>query len=212
MKKISFLIITGAVVMLAACNNAPKGEEAKVAETQEVAAGTGSDYKVAADGSSLAWIGAGPTKQHNGTLQITEGTLKVENNVLTAGSFTVDVNSLTDLDLTGEFKGKLEGHLKSADFFDVEKHPTAKFEITKVEALTDTTGTHSISGNLTLKDSTKNITFPAKVTISETEVNATANFNIDRTLWGVNYGNDKSLKDKFIKPEVNISVVLKATK
>ncbi|MBK8352856.1 MAG: YceI family protein [Saprospirales bacterium] len=67
-----------------------------------------------------------------------------------------------------------------------------------------------VSGNLTLKDSTKNVSFPAVIIVTETEVTANANFNIDRTQWGMSYGNDKSLKDKFISPEVNIAIDIKA--
>ena len=115
---------------------------------------------------------------------------------------------------------KLKGHLLSPDFFDAEKFGTAKFEISSVEPYTAAAGAasvveganYTISGNLTLKDSTKNVSFPAAVTVSETEVTAKANFNIDRTQWGMSYGNDKSLKDKFISPEVNISLNIKAIK
>ncbi|HMV15926.1 MAG TPA: YceI family protein, partial [Chitinophagales bacterium] len=69
-----------------------------------------------------------------------------------------------------------------------------------------------ISGNLTLKAVSKNVTFPAKITIADNQLEALANFNIDRTQWNMNYGNDKSLKDKFISPEVNIKIAIKATK
>ena len=113
---------------------------------------------------------------------------------------------------------KLKGHLFSPDFFDVQKYPTAKFEITKVTSYTSNGTDKSVveganalvSGNLTLKDAIKNVTFPANITISETEITAKANFNIDRTQWNMSYGNDKSLKDKFISPEVNIALDVKA--
>ena len=103
--------------------------------------------------------------------------------------------------------------MKSADFLDTEKFPTAKFEITSVAPLAnDSSATHTISGNLTLKDSTKNISFPAKLTVADNNLQAQANFNIDRTLWGLYYGNDKSLGDKFIRPEVNIKLNITANK
>jgi polyisoprenoid-binding protein YceI len=78
--------------------------------------------------------------------------------------------------------------------------------------INDTTGTHKISGNLTLKDSTQNVTFPAKVTLGENDLTVNAEFVIDRTKWGMFYGNDKSLGDKFIYPEVKISLNIKANK
>jgi polyisoprenoid-binding protein YceI len=72
--------------------------------------------------------------------------------------------------------------------------------------------THTITGNLTLKGTTKSITFPAKVAVNDNVVTADANFNIDRTQWGLVYGNDQSLGDKFIRPTVNIQLHLVANK
>jgi polyisoprenoid-binding protein YceI len=69
-----------------------------------------------------------------------------------------------------------------------------------------------ISGNLKLKGVVKNVTFPAKVDITENAVSAVANFDIDRTLWGMNYGNDASLKDKMITPTVNMALNIQAKK
>jgi polyisoprenoid-binding protein YceI len=113
----------------------------------------------------------------------------------------------------------LEGHLKSPDFFDVAKYPTAKFEITKVEPYDSTKqksllvgATHLISGNLTLKDSTKNITFPAIVTASADAVTAEANFDIDRTQWGMNYKGPNNPQDWMVQKEVNLKLKLSAKK
>ncbi|MBK8329991.1 MAG: YceI family protein [Bacteroidetes bacterium] len=85
--------------------------------------------------------------------------------------------------------------------------------MTNCTALTnDSNATHTFSGNLTLKDSTKNVTFPAKVTMNDATITAVADFNIDRTQWGLFYGNDKSLGDKFIYPEVKIKLNINAKK
>jgi polyisoprenoid-binding protein YceI len=118
---------------------------------------------------------------------------------------------MTDKDTA--YMGKLLGHLLSGDFFEATKYPTSKFEITACEAVTgDANTTHKISGNLTLKDSTKNVSFPAKVDLTDAGLKTTADFNIDRTQWGLFYGNDKSLGDKFIYPEVKITLNISATK
>lgn len=201
-------------VAAVACTDAPKADQAATAEKQEAAAGTGASFAIDTTTSAVEWLGTKPVGQHNGTFKLANGSFSVENGNITAGNFTIDVNSLTNLDLTSETgKEKLEGHLKSADFFDAAKFPTAKFEITAVEPISnDSLATHKISGNLTLKDSTKNISFPARVTIAENAVKAEANFNIDRTQWGLHYGNDKSLGDKFIRPEVNIKLNISANK
>ncbi|HEY8396843.1 MAG TPA: YceI family protein [Flavihumibacter sp.] len=208
------IILFSAVAALAtACNNAPEGASATTSEAQAAAAGTGVTYAIDTNASVVEWLGSKPVGQHNGTLKISEGQFSIAEGTITAGKFIIDINSLTDLDMEGEMKGKLEGHLKSPDFFDAEKFPTATFEVTKVEALTgDSTATHQISGNLTLKDSTKNVSFPANVTVADDAVKATANFNIDRTQWGMFYGSDQSLGDKMIRPEVNIKLNISANK
>ncbi len=214
MKKLVFVLVAGAFIATTACNNGPKGESAQVAETQQAANAAGAEYKVDAAASTLQWSGYGPaTKEHKGTFKITDGKLAVANGQLTGGSFTVDINSLVNSDLEGEYKTKLETHLKSADFFNAEKYPSAKFEITGVQPLSgDSVNNYTVSGNLTLKDSTKNISFPAKINVSDAAVDAKATFTINRTWWGMAYGNDQSLGDKFIKPEVGVSFDIKASK
>jgi polyisoprenoid-binding protein YceI len=131
------------------------------------------------------------------------------------------MNSLkiTDQDTNGV--NNLSGHLRSGDFFEVEKHPTSTFEITGVQAGIDSSvakdlvmkdATHTVTGNFTMKGVTKSITFPAKIAVTDANVTADANFNIDRTQWGLVYGNKESLGDKFIRPTVNISFHLVANK
>lgn len=214
MKKAIFLAATLSALTIVGCNNAPEADEAVTGEQQKAATTVGTAYNIDTVGSSVEWLGSKPVGQHNGLFKISEGKFSVENGSISAGSFVISTASLTDLDLkAGEGKEKLEGHLKSADFLDTDKFPTAKFEITSVAPLAnDSSATHTISGNLTLKDSTKNISFPAKLTIADNNLQAQANFNIDRTLWGLHYGNDKSLGDKFIRPEVNIKLNITANK
>jgi polyisoprenoid-binding protein YceI len=120
----------------------------------------------------------------------------------------------------GMFDEKLHPHLLSGDFFDADKFSTAKFEITKVEPYkansSDTSivsgANFNVSGNFTLKDVTKNITFPARIDLDDNTLKAKGNFDIDRTQWKMNYGNDKTLGDKFISEKVNIELNLEARK
>ena len=215
MKKITLLFST--IALLAACNNS--GEKATTTESQAVQTAEGIPYKIDTT-TTVTWTGAKPTGQHTGIFKVNEGALHVKDNALTGGSFTIDILSLANLDLAKdpENKGKLEGHLKSPDFFDVAKYPTAKFEITSVEPYTADSSskikdaTHLIRGNLTLKDSTKNISFPAKVTVDANTAVASADFNIDRTLWGINYKGPENPQDWVIKKEVNIKLDVRATK
>ncbi|RYD70038.1 MAG: YceI family protein, partial [Sphingobacteriales bacterium] len=131
MKKITFLLATA--VAFAACNNAPDADKATTTETQAVTNAAGTSYALDTT-TTITWTGAKPTGAHSGTFKVTEGSLLINENNLVGGGFTIDINSLNNTDLAGDAdsKGKLEGHLKSADFFDVAKYPTAKFEITSV--------------------------------------------------------------------------------
>ena len=210
-----------AAVALAACNNSTDADKATTTETQVVQSAEGTNYAVDST-TTVTWTGAKPTGAHVGTFKVSEGSLIVKDNNLVGGGFTINVNSLNNTDLAGdaESKGKLEGHLKSPDFFDVAKYPTAKFEITSIEPYvadssvkTLTAGaTHIVKGNLTLKDSTKNISFPANVAITANGATANADFNIDRTLWGMNYKGPNNPQDWVINKEVNIKLALSATK
>ncbi|MCB0699182.1 MAG: YceI family protein [Chitinophagales bacterium] len=211
------LTILAAVTLLASCADAPEADIAATSDAQEVSSVTGADYGVNLNSSTVEWIGTKPVAQHHGFVQIKEGSLTVADGNITGGSYVIDLTSIKSDDQQDEYAKKLDGHLMSGDFFDVEQFPTGTFEITSVtEGVTQSDdlimkdATHMITGNLTLKGVTKSITFPAKVNMSEGKVVADANFNIDRTNWGLVYGNDESLGDKFIRPEINLDIHLEA--
>ncbi len=213
-KKIS---IYAAVILLAACNS-PKGDSAEATEKQTVSTTEGTNYTLDTT-STIKWAASKPTATHEGNFKLSEGAFTVNENNLTGGTFTINVASLLVTDLKpADGKDKLEGHLKSPDFFDVAKYPTAKFEITSVAPHTADTAaaskdaTHLISGNLTLRDSTKNISFPAKVTIDGQSLSAKADFNIDRTMWGMNYKGPGNPQDWFISKQVNLKLDISASK
>lgn len=219
MIKVTTILFAIAALYLTACQSAPSADNAATSDKQQEAQATGSSYLIDTSTSTVTWIGTKPTGQHTGTFNLSNGTLTLDGAGVTGGNFVINVASLNSTDQQGEYKTKLDGHLKSADFFDVEKFPTASFTITNVQPFDSSKvksllpgATHIISGNLKLKDSTKNITFPAKVDVQGDVVSTAANFNIDRTQWGMHYGNDASLQDKFIQPEVNIQLNIKAKK
>src|SRR5690606_3490464 len=111
----------------------------------------------------------------------------------------------------------LKGHLLADDFLAAEKFPEAHFVITNVTegAPADAklaNATHTVTGNLTLRGTEKSITFPAIITGEGTKVNTQADFFIDRRDWGVSYGSDESLGDKFIKKEIELKLNLTANK
>jgi len=219
------LSILGSIV---SCTQAPKSDEAKVGEAQKIettapkATNTQNakvrNLKVDTQNSIVSWIGTKPVKRHNGTIAVQSGNLVAQGNNITGGEFVMDMKKVRVLDMDEENNNNLAGHLMSEDFFKSEQYPTAKFVINKVVPYAPINGeksllsgaTHNVTGNFTLLGTTKSITFPAKVSISDNGVKAEANFNIDRTNWGVSYGNDQSLGNKFIKPTVNIGINLTA--
>ncbi len=216
-----FTIVAAILIALTSCQSAPNADEAKTTDVQQAASTDGAVYNIDST-QVVSFIGTKPVGQHNGTFTISEGRLFAKKNVeVTGGKLTLNMNSLkiTDKDTTGT--SKLARHLASPDFFETGKFPTATFEITNVKPyMTDSVNstiildgaTHTVSGNLTLKGVTKNVTFPAIIKVSDNVITAKANFNINRTDWGLVYGNDKSLGDKFIRPEVNISFSILANR
>lgn len=219
MKK--FIAPAAALMLMAACNNAPEADKATTTDKQEVKAAEGATY-VTDSTSTVTWTGTKPNGSHTGTFKLKEGSFAAKDGSLTGGSFVIDINSIncTDLANDAKSKGDLEGHLKSADFFDAAKFPTAKFEITGVDAFKYDSltmkdvimkdATHTIKGNFTLKDSTKNVAFPAKVTVDAGKVTAVADFNIDRTQWGLNYKGPNNPQDWVISKTVNIKLNIAA--
>ena len=173
--------------------------------------------KVDTAGSKLDWTGSKVTGKHNGAVSLKEGSLDVEKGTLKAGHFVIDLNTITNVDLTdAATNAKLLGHLKSEDFFDVAKFPTAEFKVTKVEALKGAKAggpTHTITGDLTLKGVTKPVSFPATVTVGKDSTEAVATIKVDRTLFGLKYGSGKffqGLGDKMISDEFALDVKLTA--
>lgn len=196
------LLLAGIAVMFVACGAKKENqEEAAVA----VEATTNNTVAVKAAVSQVFWKGYKVTGQHEGTIALTEGNLTFADQVLTGGSFTVDMTSLVATDLDGEMKGKLEGHLKSDDFFGTEAHPTAQLVITQVGV--DAAGGYQVTGDLTIKGITQPVSFP--MTIAENT--AKASLKIDRTLYDIRYGSNnffENLGDKAINNEFDLEVTL----
>ncbi|MBP9191939.1 MAG: YceI family protein [Ignavibacteria bacterium] len=181
--------------------------------TGTAASNKGNKSELIPEQSKLEWTAKKVTGQHNGTVNITSGELMEDGGTLTGGNFTIDFNSIKVLDIEdAESNAKLTGHLKSDDFFSVEKFPTGKFVITSIDPLSDGTGNnYKINGDLTIKGITKNISFPAKVNIGDNGITASADFNIDRLLWDIKYRSGKffpDIGDKMIDDEFNIKFTI----
>ncbi len=201
-------------------DNTDNAETTEAVEAKEATA-EAVKYNVNTEESVIDWTGSKPTGKHTGTIKISEGEFAVKNDSVESGKFTLDMNSITVTDLeAGNGKEDLEGHLKglgkeeTADhFFNVNKYPTGTFEIT---GITQEEGKTMVEGNLTLKETTKNIKFPATITVTPEAVTLVSeSFKIDRTLWKVNYSSKSifdNLGDKYVDDEIEIKVNVKAAK
>ncbi len=173
--------------------------------------------KVDTEESKVSWMGKKPTGEHRGYVKLSSGELIFEGNEVKGGSFIMDMNSITDLDLQDEaIRSKLVNHLRSADFFDVQKFPTSKFVITSVEKQknmeTKSKTTHRIEGDLTAKGITKRVSFDASINLLNGKFTAsTPPFTINRTEWGVNYQSKSvfsGLIDQFIYDDITLTIDL----
>lgn len=215
--KTSFLKIFALITLVSftSCGNKVKEAETTKAEEAAVAENTAVVYTANTEKSTIEWKGFKPTGTHNGTIAIKEGKLSMNNDAIESGRFVIDMNSINVLDIPAEEKGnaKLKGHLTSADFFDVETYPIASFEVTGTETID---GKTMLSGNLTLKDATNNISIPVSTTVENNTVTLTSEtFTIDRSKWNVEYGSKSffdNLGDKFINDDIELKITLVATK
>jgi polyisoprenoid-binding protein YceI len=205
---------------IAACEKAPKGDEAKIAEKEEAVAATGTTFAVDTSRSWIKFTGNGVGKNHPGRFKLNYGAVAVANDSISGGAFVINIRSMQMEQKGKDIETKLRPHLLSGDFFDAEKFGTAGFEITNVVPYKPKDGEKSlveganyyVSGNLTIKEVTKNISFPARVDLDGNALKTKANFDIDRRQWQMNYGNDKTLGDKFISETVNIEFYIEGLK
>ena len=167
MKKNALSLVLAVFTGLTAVASTPIDKEVKQVKTSE---------------STVTWKGYKVTGSHHGTIALKEGSLVFEGDKLTGGEFVVDMPTLVSNDLQGEYKGKLETHLKSDDFFGVDAHPTSKLVFTTVKS----TGKNSyeVTGDLTVKGKTNPVTFDVSVYGNK----ATATMKVDRSLYDVKYG------------------------
>lgn len=217
MKKAILSLAT--IAILASCGGenkeAPKTDDTQSAEqteatTQETSSDISGSYKVDTQVSMLHWkgdkiVGDG----HHGVVAYETGAVEVKDGAVVGGEVVVDMSTIEEKDAgSEEYAQKLVGHLKSGDFFKVDSFPTSIIKIKSVE-----NGT--VNADLTIKDVTKAISFPAEIKIEEDVVNVNAKFTINRTDWGVVYGSGSFFdlaKDKTIKDEIEFEVMLTAKK
>lgn len=153
------------------------------------------------ESSKVVWKGYKVTGSHEGTIAIKSGSLSFDKDVLVGGEFTMDMTTISTTDLTGGTKDKLDGHLKSSDFFGVEKFPTATLLFKKVKATEK--NSYEVTADIVIKGKTATITFNLSVNGNK----ANAALKIDRTKFDVKYGSASffdGLKNKAIYDDFDL--------
>jgi polyisoprenoid-binding protein YceI len=153
-------------------------------------------FRVDTEGSIIRWTGRNFFNHHSGFLKLAGGGIELKNGALLQAGFTVDMNSIVCEDIPDPgYNAILIRHLRTADFFDVEQHPTASFTAEKVEqiqACTEGEPNYQITGPFTLRGISREISFPAVIAAADSDhITAQAQIEIDRTLWGSRYGSGK---------------------
>jgi len=192
------VIMWAPLLVLVGCANPaedkPVAEINEPVKTEDSAPAEDATTYTIADSSALTWIGSKVTGKHDGGFKEFSGTVTVSGDNIEDATIdiTIDATSIwSDND-------KLTGHLKSADFFEVETYPTAAFKSTNIAK---TEKGYNVTGNLTLHGVEKSITFPAQIDLDGDTLTSTAEFVITRTDFGINY---KGKPDDLIREEVVI--------
>jgi polyisoprenoid-binding protein YceI len=216
------LILPIVVTVLIACNHLADKDGAKTSERKMAAnlnINEGLVYEFDST-STVGWMGSKIDDMHAGIFKLKTGSFIAKDSVIKSGEFSIDMKTMNCTNLTGEEKERLERHLMSADFFNVEKYEDARFEITSVEFLSDSAkantlknknANYMVSGNLLLKATSKNIKFPAQITFNYNKCTLLADFKIDRTEWGLNYKGPNNPADWIINKEVNLTLNIECT-
>jgi polyisoprenoid-binding protein YceI len=191
-------------------------EEANMKQSA-IADGT---YVLVASESVINWQGSKTliaNYDDTGTINLKDGMFTVKDSVVTDGAVTFDMKTITVSSTgkgVGDFPGMLEKHLKSDDFFGVEKNPTAEFKVKSVMAQPD--NTYMVTGDLTMKGKTNEIVLPARVSMMDGgKLHITADATVDRTKFDIRYGSGKffdNLADNVIDDNFTVNFDLMATK
>lgn len=207
-----FSAFIAGITLVSCGKDKPLSSESNVVSTSK----DGNVFVLDTLNSRIEWKGFKVVKtdntSHFGTIKFESGEVTVNQGKLESGKFVADMNSLTSVDLKDDAEqlNKLNGHLKSGDFFEVEKFPTASYEITKVSENTSGGDYNTVlEGNLTIKGITKPVQFNANVSVKDDIVSiATEPKDINREDFGVKF--QMPIENGLIKNEINIQILVKA--
>lgn len=155
----------------------------------------GENLKANKEKSKIEFLGKKKDGKHGGGFKDFKADVQIDHE--SPNKSTLSIEIVTDSIWSDD--EKLTGHLRNPDFFDVKKHPTIKFETTKLEVDGDS-GT--LTGKLTMLGKAVEVKIPIKAEISDASLKVMADFKIDRTKWGMNYGKGNIEDEVSIKAEL----------
>ncbi len=163
--------------------------------------------------SNVQWWGYKLAKteasSHNGVVNVKAGDVVLKNNQIVGGTFVLDMTTINSLDLSGEYQTKLNNHLKSEDFFETNKFPTATYKITGVKKNANKAFPFMVYGNLTAKGKTSPVSFPAKIALNKGVLTMTSDkFAFDRQKFDIAYRS--AAKDVIVKDEIDMIIDITA--
>ena len=170
-------------------------------------------YKISPENSTIEWVGEKVSGAHSGYINLQNAFFLFEEKKIVGGEFNIDMNSIKCTDIENPaYAAKLEEHLKDPDFFNSSKYPTSNFKITNI--IFDGTS-YMITGNITIKEISQEITFPAKFENDGDLFHANATLKIDRTKHDIKYGSGSffdDLGDRMIYDEFTLKIHLQGSK
>ena len=191
------------LIILASCNTNPN--QASTKQAQGIATAD-NIYNIETAQSQITWTGREvSTSYHYGTLDFVSGNFEISNGAIVNGEFIVDMTSINNQDMEGDSKARLEGHLKSDDFFSVESYPTAAISINSSELISD--GKWNVSADLSIKG----FTHPVNFEMISSEDGWSANLVFDRSKYDVRFRSGsffENLGDKLIYDDIELSINL----
>ncbi len=221
MKKIhtvQYFLTIAMIVIMTSCQKTPQGDNVVITDELLPKTGTGESFFVDTANSWVRYSGSGVGKNHPATFQLRYGEVTANKDQVTGGKFILDITSLQAGREGAILDEKSKPHLVTGDTLDPISFGTSQFEITGIEPYKAKDNdkplvkgaNFMVSGNLQIRNVTKNIAFPARVDLDGNTLKAKANFDIDRRQWEVNYGKDKTLDDKSVSETMRVEFSLVA--
>lgn len=195
MKKVGLFILMGLLFI----NNVDAEQPAKNVK----------EFKVQTSESKVFWTGKKVSGEHVGVISLKNGEIVLDSNLFVSANINIDMSTIICTDIEdATYNQKLVGHLKSDDFFSVEKFPESNFKATQFDAISEAKSgeaNYTVKGLLSIKGISHEISFPAKLEIKNDILQIDASVSVDRTKWNIKYGSgsffdglgDKMIHDKF---------------